>query len=183
MTDLSKKTQLKNFVRGNLFLNKWHALMACLCLFWGVPGAHAFTVSELEADTHLTPASLLRRFADFKFKLCDGVQPRGQFLASQSGDCDDFAMLAADVLRKKGYHTRLIAVFMPLQTHVVCAVTEKKVYLDYNNRRLPSPLVPTDGSLRDIADKVARSFHTTWRCVSEYTLNHGVQRTLRTDFR
>lgn len=173
----------KNIAGRHQFLNKCAALIACLFLACGVPRLRAMTLTELTHDIHLTPKTLLRRFARFKFRLFDGVQPRERFLASQSGDCDDFATLAADVLRTRGYHTRLVAVFMPTQTHVVCAVAETKAYLDYNNRHLSEPLVATDGSLRDIAEKVARSFHTNWRCVSEYTFDHGVQRTLRTDFR
>jgi hypothetical protein len=168
--------------RMQLFLNKSRATLACLCLFCLVPSAKAMTLRELRADGQLTPERLLRRFAHFKFKLFDGVQPRAQFLAAEAGDCDDFATLAADVLREKGYHTRLIAVFMPTQVHVVCHVAEAKAYLDYNNRRQASPLVPTDGSLADIAGKVARSFHTTWRCVSEYTFKNGLQHTVQTDF-
>lgn len=140
------------------------------------------TLKELQADAHLTPAALLRRFAPFKFKLSDQVQSPAVFLTSETGDCDDFATLAADVLREKGYGTHLIAVFMEQQVHVVCYVTEAKAYLDYNNRRQLFPLVPTNGSLADIAAKVAQSFHTTWRCVSEYTRQNGLQHTLRTDF-
>jgi hypothetical protein len=173
----------KNFIRRRLFLNRALAALVCLSVAGGVGPLNALTLTELKADVRLTPEALLRRFAQFKFKLFDGVQPREKFLASEKGDCDDFATLAADVLREKGYHTRLIAVFMPTQVHVVCAVTETKAYLDYNNRGLTSPLVPTDGSLADIAEKVARSFHTSWRCVSEYTVDKGVQQTLRTDFR
>ncbi|MDB6022788.1 MAG: hypothetical protein JWQ04_2645 [Pedosphaera sp.] len=164
----------------NLFLNRW---LLALALLGFVPPSHALTLPELLNDAHLTPERLLHRFARFKFKLFDGVQPPVQFLASETGDCDDFATLAAYVLREKGYHPRLIAVFMPTQVHVVCVVTEAKAYLDYNNRRQDSPLVPTDGSLTDIAGKVARSFHTTWRCVCEYTVKDGVQHTVSTEFR
>ncbi|MDB6121894.1 MAG: hypothetical protein JWQ71_887, partial [Pedosphaera sp.] len=117
-----------------------------------------------------------------KFKLFDEVQPRKVFLASQQGDCDDFATLAADVLHEKGYTTRLIAVFMEKQVHVVCYVKEVGAYLDYNNRKKPSPLVPTNGRLADIAGKVARSFHQPWMSVLEYTYKNGVKHTVMADF-
>jgi hypothetical protein len=185
MTLLPKKVEVhvkKNVPRRKLFLNRWLAMLAILCLTFGAARVDAMTLTELKGDAKLTPEALLKRFAEFKFKLFDGVQPREQFLSSRTGDCDDFATLAADVLREKGYHTRLIAVFMPTQVHVVCVVEETKAYLDYNNRQKPQPLVSTDGTLSDIAAKVARSFHTTWRCVSEYTFNHGAQRAVKTDF-
>lgn len=146
------------------------------------PAVHAFTTKDLLADTKLTPEGFIRKFAKFKFKLIDGVQPREEFLASQTGDCDDFATLAADVLAERGYRTHLVAVFMERQVHVVCYVAEAKAYLDYNNRSLASPLVATDGGLPDIAGKVAKSFHSAWRCVSEYTFKNGVQRTVKTEF-
>ncbi len=52
------------------------------------------------------------------------------FLASRSGDCDDPAMFVADLRREKGYSTRLVAVFMPHDVHVVCYVAETNSYLD-----------------------------------------------------
>lgn len=166
----------------DLFLNNWRL---CLVLFWLAGSAsplHAMTLNDLRQDAGLTPESLIRRFANFRFKLIDGVQPHSEFLASQTGDCDDFATLAADVLREKGYSTHLIAVFMERQVHVVCYVAEAKAYLDYNNRKQASPLVPTNGTLTDIAGKVARSFHAAWHCVFEYTYKNGIQHTIATDF-
>jgi hypothetical protein len=165
-----------------LFLNRWRVSLVFFWLAGSFAPLHAMTLNDLRRDASLTPESLIRRFANFKFKLIDGVQPHSDFLASQTGDCDDFATLAADVLREKGYSTHLIAVFMEKQVHVVCYVTEAKAYLDYNNRKKASPLVPTSGALSDIAGKVAQSFHAPWRCVSEYTYNNGVQHTITTDF-
>lgn len=144
---------------------------------------HAMTLNELRGDAKLTPESLARRFANFKFKLFDQVQPREVFLSTQTGDCDDFATLAADVLREKGYSTRLIAVFMEKQAHVVCYVKETGAYLDYNNRGKAVPLVSTDGHLSDVADKVAKSFHAAWSGVMEYTFKDGVKKVVRMEFR
>lgn len=167
----------------NLFLNKWRiGHVTLLFLACGATPVHAMTLRDLFRDASLTPESLIRRFANFKFKLIDGVQPPSEFLASQTGDCDDFATLAADVLSKKGYTPHLIAVFMEKQTHVVCYVPEVGAYLDYNNRGKTFPLAPTNGRLADIANKVALSFHSSWRCVSEYTSKHGIQHTISTEF-
>ncbi|EEF62739.1 hypothetical protein [Pedosphaera parvula] len=143
---------------------------------------HAVTFQELQADKNLTPESLMRRLAHFKFRLTADLQPRDQFLASETGDCDDFATLAADVLKAKGFTTQLIAVHMEKQFHVVCYVKEVNAYLDYNNRKKPSPLVSTDGSLDDIADKVAHSFRTPWSTVAEFIYNAGVRRVIALDF-
>jgi hypothetical protein len=144
--------------------------------------AHAVTFQELQKDTTLTPESLMHRFSHFKFRLTPDLQPRDQFLASETGDCDDFATLAADILKEKGFTTRLIAVHMEKQFHVVCYVKEVNAYLDYNNRKKQSPLVQTDGSLQDIANKVARSFGTTWASVAEFVYKGGVRQVIALDF-
>jgi hypothetical protein len=166
----------------NLILNKWRAAFLILLLVFSASYSRALTVDELRADAKLTPESLIRRFSSFKFKLFDAVQPRNVFLSTQTGDCDDFATLAADVLREKGYSTHLIAVFMEKEVHVVCYIKGVGAYLDYNNRKKASPLVPTNGSLSDIATKVAQSFNDPWSSVLEYTLKNGIQQTVATDF-
>ena len=169
----------------SLNLNKWGATLALLLLgaaFWA-PRLNAVTLKELRDDAKLTPETLMHRFANFKFRLSDEVQPRNIFLASQTGDCDDFATLAADVLREKGYGAHLIAVFMERQVHVVCYVAEATAYLDYNNRKKASPLVSTNGRLPDMADQVAQSFRSTWSCVMEYTFQNGLRHPVATEFR
>jgi hypothetical protein len=104
------------------------------------------------------------------------------FLANRSGDCDDFATLAADLLRERGYSTRLVVVFMPNDVHVVCYVAETNSYLDYNRRKQVSPLVKCKGELEAIAASVARSFRSPWRSVSEFTFRNGVRRFVSTVF-
>ena len=69
-----------------------------------------------------------------------GILP-ADFLAGKAGDCDDFATLAAEVLRGKGYTTRLVVVHMEREVHVVCYVNEIKGYLDYNRRHEAHPVV------------------------------------------
>lgn len=145
------------------------------------PG-QSLTLKELHDDAALTPERLLRCFADFEFRLGERVQPSEAFLSGKAGDCDDFATLAAAVLREKGYTPRLIAVFMERQVHVVCYVLETKAYLDFNNRKLSSPSVASDGTLADIAQKVARSFHAPWTCASEFVYKNGIRQTRWTDF-
>jgi hypothetical protein len=145
--------------------------------------AQAVTLAELRADPNLTPERLMARFADFKFELGRKVRPPEAFLASQSGDCDDFASLAADLLHEKGYSTRLVAVFMPNDVHVVCYVAETNSYLDYNRRKQASPLVKCNNELAAIAASVARSFHSSWRSVSEFTFRKGARHFISTVFR
>lgn len=140
-------------------------------------------MQELRDDSFLTPETFARHFADFKFKLLEQVQPPEQFLATKTGDCDDYATLAADILKSKGYHTKLVVVFMPKDIHVVCYVQEAKGYLDFNARVLTNPIIPCDGSLVDIAEKVAESFRSKWYCVSEFTFENGNRRFVYTDFR
>jgi len=185
MPGFSKKTSLylKLLLKIMTEIPKPRLLITLICLLlYGLQPLHAVTLADLQRDPRLTPESLLHRFAGFEFKLFDEVQPRDVFLSTQTGDCDDFATLAADVLRQKGYTTRLIAIFMSKQTHVVCYVKEAGAYLDYNNRRKASPLVPTSGTLPDIAAKVARSFRTPWTSVMEFTYKDGIRKAGAMDF-
>jgi hypothetical protein len=144
--------------------------------------APAVTLAELRAEPNLTPERLMAHFADFKFELGGEVRKPETFLANRSGDCDDFATLAADLLRERGYSTRLVVVFMPNDVHVVCYVAETNSYLDYNRRKQVSPLVKCKGELEAIAASVARSFRSPWRSVSEFTFRNGVRRFVSTVF-
>ena len=140
-------------------------------------------MAQLRAEPNLTPERLIRYFHDFQFKLGAQVQKPESFLAGRAGDCEDFAVLAAELLRERKYTTRLIAVFMEHQTHVICAIDEIHGYLDYNRRQELSPVQGTDGSLEDIANKVADYFRAPWRCVSEFTYDQGDRRFGRIAFR
>lgn len=119
----------------------------------------------------LTPESLVLNFADFTFELGDRLQEPEVFLKRKRGDCDDFAKLASELLTKHGYKTKLVVVMMARETHVVCYVEERKGYLDYNLRAAAEPIVKSDGSLEDVAEKVAASFRSPWRMVSEIRYN------------
>jgi hypothetical protein len=145
--------------------------------------AGAATLADLRADPKLTSERLMAYFADFKFELSRQVRQPETFLASRSGDCDDFATLAADLLREKGYSTRLVAVFMPHDVHVVCYVAESHGYLDYNRRKQASPLVKCEENLTAIAASVAQSFRSPWRSASEFTFRNGGKRFVSTVFR
>lgn len=147
--------------------------------------AAGVTLAELKADPKLTPERFIKYFADFKFELGRDVRPPETFLARKSGDCDDFATLAANVLREKGYTTKLVAVFMPKDVHVVCYVKESAAYLDYNCRKLKSPLVKCDEGLAAIAGSVAASFRTDWRSASEFTFEEkdNTRHFVMTEFR
>lgn len=123
--------------------------------------------AKLKARQDLTPESLLHSFANFSFELGDRVQEPEIFLERKRGDCDDFARLAADLLAQRGYKTKLVTVMMQAQTHVVCYVQEAHGFLDFNHRADPRPVVPSDGSLEDIALKVSRYFRSNWWMASE----------------
>jgi len=129
--------------------------------------AVALTLDELRRDPNLTPRRLAGYFADFSFSFSPRVRSAEVFLATRSGDCDDFAVLAATILAEKGYTTRVVYVRMPDQAHAVCYVKETRCYLDFNNRVYLKRTVSTDGSLVDIARKVARSFDAPWVSVTE----------------
>jgi hypothetical protein len=142
----------------------------------------ALTLEDLHADAELTPEKLLAHFSDFKFQIRDEVQKPEAFLASRCGDCDDFATLAASLLSTRGYTPRLVAVFMDKEVHVVCYIVQTNNYLDYN-RRKDRTLISSTGALDDIAEKVARSFRSTWHSVSEFTFDGNARQFVRTEFR
>jgi hypothetical protein len=159
------------------------ACLASLAFLVSADGARALTLAELRADPNLTPERLMAHFADFKFELGRQVRQPEAFLASRSGDCDDFATLAADVLSQKGYSTRLVVVHMSHDVHVVCYVAETNGYLDYNRRMQAAPLVNCKADLAAIAASVAQSFRSSWRSASEFTLRNGAKRFVSTVFR
>jgi hypothetical protein len=143
--------------------------------------SRALSLEELRADVQLTPTRFMAYFADFAFELRDRVQTPEEFLASKRGDCDDFATLAATLLGEKGYTARLVLVCTEKGSHVVCYIAEAKGFLDYNNRKTRL-LIPSTGSLGDIAQKVASSFKASWYSVSEFMFKQGARHFVCTEF-
>src|SRR5665213_888568 len=141
-------------------------LLACLIF---IPAARAITMEELRALPHLTPVEFARYFADFEFKFHPEVQPHNQFLSHRSGDCDDYATVAADALARHGYTPRMIAIRMKGETHVVCYIEETHSYLDYNTRKDANPLVPCSPDITAIARNVAQGFGRDWVATYEFT--------------
>jgi hypothetical protein len=137
------------------------------------PSAHALTMRQLKDIPRLTPEQLAHQFADFEFKFHAEVQDHDVFLRTKSGDCDDFATVAAEVLALKGYTPRMIAVRMKGETHVICYVDETQSYLDYNTRKDVHPMVPCSPDITVIAKKVAESFGRDWVATYEFTYNEG----------
>jgi hypothetical protein len=128
----------------------------------------AARMSDLLDQKDLTPDGLARVMADFSFELAPQVQEPEIFLRRKRGDCADFANLASLVLAHRGYTTKLVVVMMSRQTHVVCYVKEAGGFLDYNHRADAHPIIASDGSLADIAGKVAGDFHSPWRMASAF---------------
>ena len=155
---------------------RWGAtgLLALLAMLSGAvtiraqTNAPLLTVAQLRNDPRLTPERFARYFRDFAFKFGETRQVPSDFLAARTGDCEDFAGLASEILREKNYTTKLVAVFMKGQTHVVCYVDEIHGYLDYNLRKEASAVQLADGKLEEIADKVASYFRSPWHSASEF---------------
>jgi hypothetical protein len=143
--------------------------------------ASAVTLDDLQNDPQLTPERFARHFAGFHFDFRAEVQSPQIFLQTESGDCDDYSTLAAAVLSKRGYTTRLIAVRMKKMVHVVCYVQETHSYLDYNFRQKgANGLIPSGDALAAIAESVAGSLNRPWNSVSEFTYADGVKRLVAT---
>jgi hypothetical protein len=142
--------------------------------------AQALDITEIRKAEKLTPQRFARFFANFTYQFHDEVQDPEVFLSSESGDCDDFAILAAQLLAEKGYHTRLVAVRMPGNVHVVCYVTEIKGYLDFNNRIYARKTVSCGNSIEEIARHVSKSFGANWTSASEFTFTNGAKHLVST---
>lgn len=152
----------------------------CVLFIAPILDMSALTLEELRKEKNLTPETFAALFSDFKYKRRDEVLKPGAFLKAQEGDCDDYATLAALVLREKGYTPHLIAIRIPGEVHVVCYIEETKTYLDYNYRSAAKKSLPSDGSITDLSAKVARSFNANWTSASEFTFREGVKRLVYT---
>ncbi|MCI0537939.1 MAG: transglutaminase-like domain-containing protein [Verrucomicrobiales bacterium] len=155
-------------------------IFAAAALLGFVTAARALTLEELQQDQLLSPRNFARHFADFRFRFRADVQSPDAFLASKIGDCDDYATLAADLLKAKGLTTRLVAVRMKKLVHVVCYVDEAGGYLDYNERAVGNGFVCSGKALSEIADKVAASLGARWASVSEFTYRDRLKRLVQT---
>ena len=154
--------------RGLISLARvWRPAFVGACLLGLAAAARAEPPPTWPDLKDFTPEGLAHCFADFAYELSDQVQDAGTFLQRKRGDCADFAKLVSETLNQHGYTSKLVVVMMEEQTHVVCYVKESHGYLDYNLRAAAQPIVSSDGSLEDIADKVAAYFRSKWRMVSE----------------
>lgn len=137
-----------------------------------------FTLQDLERTKALTPEQFADLFERFFYEFSPRVLPPEDFLFQRAGDCDDYAILGDHILRQKGYKTRLIQVRIAGSNvdHAVCFVTEKNVYLDYNNRRSRRKLVKSDPTVRDVAILVAESFKQNWTTAYEFTYTYAEPR-------
>jgi hypothetical protein len=137
----------------------------------------------------MTPGHFADLFAEFAYEYYPETQSPDIFLLSRTGDCDDYAILADYILSRHSFHTKLVRVEMAGTriNHVVCYVTEKKVYLDYNNRKVFFNLERSRPTLRAIATKVADSFERNWTIATEYTYSyvdgrqHAVRSVVKTE--
>jgi hypothetical protein len=151
-------------------------ILSAVCLFAACFSNVGLTLEDLRGSPNLTPAAFASHFRNFEFTFRKEVQRPEMFLATESGDCDDFSTLAAAILRDKGYTPRLISIRMPGVTHVVCYIEETGAYLDYNFRNSATPLVKSGSSVAEIAESVARSYKLKWTSASEFTFGGGVKR-------
>jgi hypothetical protein len=141
---------------------------------------HAVTLEQLEETPDLCPERFAHFFSTFEFRFHDAVQSPETFLSTRSGDCDDYAILAARVLKKRGYTPHLIAVRMPKLVHVVCYISETGSYLDYNLRADALGTVRCGPAMSEIATRVAQSYGTQWSSASEFTVEAGAKRLVQT---
>jgi hypothetical protein len=158
------------------------ALPVSFGLICAAAASDAVGLNDLLNQKDLTPEGFARVCADFAFELAPQVQAPDAFLKRKCGDCVDFSSLASTVLNHRGYTTKLVVVMMPNQTHVVCYVKEAGGFLDYNHRADAHPVVPSDGSLEDIAGKVSSDFRSDWRMASAFRYGKGAPVYLDTVF-
>ena len=136
----------------------------------------AVTHSELLGDPQMNPKRFAGHFANFRYEFHGVVQPVDEFLESERGDCDDYAILADEVLRRRQFQTLLIHVRLAGMTaHAVCYVVQSRAYLDYNNRNVFFTLSRSSASLREIATKVADSLEASWTTASLFSYSYATR--------
>lgn len=135
--------------------------------------ARALTVFDLLTEPGLTPKKFAAKFERFEYEFDPFVQPAEVFLRREIGDCDDYAILADNILKQRGFQTRIIHIrLVGRVAHAVCYVDDAKAFLDFNNRRYFRNLERSGRRLREIADEVASSFKGNWTSVSEFTYDY-----------
>jgi hypothetical protein len=155
----------------SVFLRQLCALVLASCLT--SLDLRAITLGDLLTEPNLTPKRFAAKFEDFAYEFDPQVQKAEVFLRRQSGDCDDYAILADYVLRRRGMNTRIIHVrLVGRVAHAVCYVTEAKGMLDFNNRKYAANVERCGRTLRQIATEVAASFKANWTSVSEFTYDY-----------
>ena len=152
-----------------------HWRVVALALAWALVGVRldAITLEDLLNDPKMSPKHFADYFEDFAYEYSAPVQSPEEFLTARRGDCDDYAVLADYILKRKNYQTRLIHIRMVGRVaHAICYVTQSHAYLDYNNRHYFITLQRCGASLREIATKVADSFEANWTSASEFTYEY-----------
>ncbi len=160
---------------------RWLTFLGMISIF--ICSSGAITLGDLRNDSNLTPQHFASFFSNFRYEYRAAVQPPEIFLATQSGDCDDYATLADMVLREKGYTTRLVTVRTKHVVHVVCYVKETQTYLDFNNRGCFRRTIHCGEELPAIASAVAKSLHEDWNSVTEFKFDAGLKRLVKTVLR
>ena len=137
----------------------------------------AVNLDELLRNPKLNAKKFAGYFSDYAYEFSSAILPPDEFLARESGDCDDYAVLADFVLSKHGLGTRLVHVRLTGRVaHAVCYVAENGAYLDYNNRKFFVTLERSKPDLRAIANKVADSLSSSWTTASEFTYSYETRR-------
>jgi hypothetical protein len=133
-----------------------------------------FRLQDLEKARSMTPEQFAELFERFFYEFYPRVMKPEDFLDQRAGDCDDYAVLGAYILGLKGYKTRLMQVQLTGDNvdHAVFFVTDKNVYLDYNNRKLRQKLVHSNSTIREVATLVANSFKQSWTTAFEFTYSY-----------
>jgi hypothetical protein len=154
------------------FLRRAFALVLTAALL--AVDVRGVTLLELLTDPRLDAKRFAAKFEGFKYEFAPEVQKADVFLSREVGDCDDYAILADYVLKRKGFATRIIHVrLVGRVAHAVCYVTEAKGILDFNNRRYIANVERCGRSLREIATEVAAGFKANWTSVSEFTYDYS----------
>ena len=78
------------------------ALTVLLPSAWALKPTDHFGLKELEAEPNLAPGNFANLFEDFAYDYYPYLQSPSTFLQNRSGDCDDYAILAAHILGQDG---------------------------------------------------------------------------------
>jgi len=144
-------------------------------IFYGACFAQSEAAIPASISTPGELASWLSSEFSYRMEILDDWQKPGETVSSRTGDCEDFAMLAASFLSRQGIKNDLIIVrFRDLpMSHAICMWQEDDgTYSFISNRKM---YCTRKGSIREAVER----YYPDWESLLFTDKNRKMIRTVR----